>query len=275
MLRYAKVAGIWRHVQGWKKNLSSSGLVLPEPATDAYLAEETDIRPSDLTLFPVFDQKGLGSCVANMGCDQLTLLRIRLGLVLRQFSRLDLYWWLRHYEGTSPTEDSGAQIDSVAKVLAMRGCSWDSTWPYDESKFALQPPPETDTEAALHKATLGYKCGSVRAIRASLTQGFGVGFGFTVFQNVMSDECAATGIVKMPETGEAEVGGHGCMILGSKDSMVIGNSKGAFRFRNHWWMNVDGVMVPWGDAGDGWIPYDYFEKGYATDAETLRHAAVA
>lgn len=64
------------------------------------------------------------------------------------------------------------------------------------------------------------------------------------------------------------LGGHGVVAVGYDDAMTIKNTicgsktKGALLMRNSW----DTV---WGDAGYGWLPYDYVLKGLARDWWTL------
>jgi C1A family cysteine protease len=60
------------------------------------------------------------------------------------------------------------------------------------------------------------------------------------------------------------VGGHAVVVVGYDDAKKIQNTgggpktTGAFRIRNSWGKS-------WGDAGYGWLPYEYVLQGLAVD----------
>lgn len=263
------VNGHARNLNGWKKDRPDHrDLMLKKVSlVAAYFKIPAEIPELSL-LPPVFDQSDLGSCSANMGCAQMEYLE-RQGPNDRLLSRLFLYARTRYIEGTPLSEDSGAQIRDVMKALAQYGVCYEQSWPYVniQQNFTIEPPPIAVAEAAQHKALFYYRCPDLRTLRASLAQGFPVGFGFSVPESMMSDATAQTGLVYYPTPTEGFVGGHAVMAIGASDSKVIGNEKGAVLCRNSWGEG-------WGIKGNFWLPYRYFTEMLADDMWSIRKAAV-
>lgn len=220
---------------------------------------KTHILPQVL---PVFDQLDIGSCTANMGCYLMAWLEHQQAQQEVTFSRLFLYAATRQIEGTPIAEDSGAEIRSVMKALAKSGTCLEKSWSYDHP-FSTEPGEAAKSEALDHQALFYYRCGTLRALCASLVQGFPVGFGFSVPENMMSDEAAHTGAVLYPETGERFEGGHAVTAWGYDDDKVVGREQGAVLCLNSW-------SQDWGLGGYFWLPYRFFTEKLALDLWTLR-----
>lgn len=214
---------------------------------------------------PVYDQKQLGSCGANMGCSMFRYLEVKAGRPALDISRLNLYKNVRTLEGTPLSEDSGCEIRDIMKTLAKYGVALEADDPYidDGVQFTLPTTTQEKADALLHQAIFYYRCSGIYTLKASIVQGFGFGFGFTVYENMMSDRAAKTGEVLFPEPGEKTDGGHAVFCVGYDDHKQIGSEIGAFRIRNSW---GDG----WGKDGDFFLPYRYVTTGLATDFWSLR-----
>jgi C1A family cysteine protease len=264
--------GVARHLGGWRRDLAvgrqAERRLKISPVT---LPDRIDLREQ---CPEVVDQGSIGSCVANACCSAMAFLE-REALASLFFSRLFLYYFTRVAEGIPPTEDSGTLIRVAIQVLIERGVPYESTWPYDpaEERFSLVPSSEAQAEALEHRALFFYSCvntdgaPSLFAIKASLSQGFPVVVGFAVPENMMSAECAETGIVEFPASGEGLVGGHAVLRVGYDDNMMVGSDKGAWLCLNSWGSS-------WGINGYFWLPYRFDTAGLAADPWTIRKAMV-
>ncbi len=79
-------------------------------------------------------QGSIGSCTSN-ACAGL-LAYLYPGHIP---SRLALYYETRELEGTAD-KDAGCQIRDAMKVMQKQGVVSDDLWPYDEARFAEEPP---------------------------------------------------------------------------------------------------------------------------------------
>jgi C1A family cysteine protease len=106
----------------------------------------------------------------------------------------------------------------------------------------------------------------VKSTKLALSGGFPVDIGFTVY-NFGSNK----GEFYYPGSGDPVLGGHSVLIVGYDDARKITNpsskksTTGAFKIRNSWGPG-------WGEAGYGWLPYEYVLKGQADDFWTLQDA---
>ena len=93
-------------------------------------------------------------------------------------------------------------------------CS-EEMWPYNLSEFTTPPFPECFPEALKNKIITGIPIpNDLLQIKAWLALGFRIVFGISVFESFESSQVEQTGIVPMPEPGEACVGGHCTTIEG-------------------------------------------------------------
>lgn len=173
---------------------------------------------------------------------------------LVQVSRLFEYYATRKIEG-STSYDSGATIRDAIKAGAQYGVADEATYPYDVSKFALNPPVNIWTAAAAHKVTSYHAIadGDIETMKTVLSGAvpFLIGFGFVVYDSFMSQTTATSGLVCLPKKGESVQGGHAVTLVGYDDNKVMPDgSKGAFLVRNSW-------GTGWGLAGYFWMAANY------------------
>jgi C1A family cysteine protease len=216
-------------------------------------APSVDMRPLDT---PVKDQGNLGSCTSFMATGMMQFVRKSLGLPDLSLSELFIYWNERVIEGTTGY-DSGASIGDAFQVVASPGACPESDWPYDVTKFTVQPPAQCFTDAALDVATQELALdGSLDSIKQCLAEGSPVGFGFDVYDSFM--DIGPDGIMPVPDVNTESVqGGHAAMYVGYDDA------KSSFIVRNSWGSS-------WGAAGYFYMPYQIVTNGMATDFRTVK-----
>jgi C1A family cysteine protease len=254
-LNQVAIAGKPRHLGGWRKD--------PPDHRDQALRTLLSVAPLppwiDLSTIcsPVEDQGYLGSCVANSSTSAMEALLKKTNRPLLNFSRLFVYYYTRKIDRVPPSEDSGCTIRSAMKCLAYFGASVESLWPYEEEKFSVAPSYSAIKDAKSHQILKYYRCPNLTSTKHSLVQGFTVVGGFSVPENMMSDECARTGIVKYPGPTEGFAGGHAIHFIGYNDQTKM------LKFQNSWGSG-------WGDRGFGYLPYKFVEDGLSEDFWTIR-----
>lgn len=256
MKKHIIVDGKPRHIRGWKADRPDHrDLINNAMLKVIHLPDHTDLRSY---CSPVEDQGELGSCTANSATSAMELLARKLGKPQVNFSRLFLYYAERvNIEHGDPNDDSGCMIRDTMKSLATYGTCAETTWPYDVSKFAVNPPQPAWDEAKNHQILKYYRCIGLTGVKAAIAAGASVVGGFSVPENMESDYCAKTGIVRYPSASEQIVGGHAIHFVGYDDhrAWII--------FQNSWGTN-------WGDKGFGYLPYSFFTSGLASDFWTIR-----
>ncbi|MGI8961183.1 MAG: C1 family peptidase [Bryobacteraceae bacterium] len=207
----------------------------------------------------VYDQGQLGSCTANAiaAAFQFDEMKQKEPKVFVP-SRLFIYYEERALEGTV-NEDSGAQIRDGIKVVASNGVCPETEWPYDVGKFGQKPPQRCFTHAKKYKAvTYQRLIQDQNTMKGCLAEGYPFAFGITVYQSMMSNEVAKTGVIPIPTTQERVLGGHAILAVGFDDKTQ------RFKFRNSWGST-------WADGGYGYIPYAYLtDQNLASDFWTIR-----
>lgn len=209
-----------------------------------------DLRPG---FQPVYDQGALGSCTANAIAGGVEYRMTKQGEKSFTPARLGIYYLERKVEGTV-SQDSGAMLRDGIKVIAKYGVWPETIQPYDTSKFKKAPTKAMMAEGIKHQALVYERLdGSLNQIKTRLSTGFPFVFGFTVYPEFESQQVAKTGIVPLPTSNEAPLGGHAVLCVGYDDTkqMVI--------VRNSWGSN-------WGLNGYFYMPYAYItNSNLATD----------
>ena len=208
---------------------------------------------------PIRDQGQQGSCT---GHSTRTAVQFRLAKErkrpLEEISPRFIYYNARLIEGTT-NQDGGAEIRDAVKGVAKLGATTEALCPYDENVYAQRPSPSAYREAkgdlvVSYKRLDATQDASSRqpAVKQALLNGDPVVFGFTVYENFMDDETAATGNMGLP-VGKVE-GGHAVCIIGYNDNHQGRGWQGGVQIANSWGPDW-GCKGPNGQGGYFWMPW--------------------
>lgn len=167
-------------------------------------------------------------------------------------SRLFQYYCTRSLMNTI-NADSGASIRTSIKAAATFGFADETIWPYNISAFRSRPPELVWDNASQRKITSYHAIadGDLFSMKAALSQGYLVAFGFLAYPEILSAAVSQSGMLPMPRPLSRTIGGHAVCLVGYDDTMVMaGGSRGGFLVRNSWGTN-------WGLDGYFWMPYEY------------------
>jgi C1A family cysteine protease len=193
---------------------------------------------------PVYDQGDLGSCTGNSIAGAYEFEKMKQGKTFFPPSRLFIYYNERAMEGTINHDAGGVLRDGIKSVVSKGVCS-ETDWPYVIAKFQTKPLKSCYKDALKNEVKQYLSVTpTLNNIKSSLTLGYPVVFGFTVYSSFMDDSVAKTGIVPMPKSSDSIEGGHAVLMVGYDDS------KNWFIIRNSW-------GDEWGDKGYFYLPYEY------------------
>jgi C1A family cysteine protease len=231
----------------------------------------------DLTRWcsPIEDQGSIGSCTAHAGVGLYEYFERRAFGKHIDASRLFLYKATRNL--LKWNGDDGAYIRTTMAAMALFGIVPERYWPYNEARFNVEPTAFMYSYAQNFQALLYYRLDTdgvrgdnlLNKIKDHLRMGLPMMFGFTCFSSL---DQADDGRIPFPDKNEEVIGGHAVMAVGFDDHITIVNPnnkevafEGAIKIRNSW-----GEL--WGEAGYGWLPYEYVVRGIADDWWTMTKA---
>jgi C1A family cysteine protease len=225
-----------------------------------------DLRP---WLSPIEDQGSIASCTANAAIGLVEYYERRAFGRHVNRSRLFLYKATRnllHWTG-----DTGAFLRTTMSALALFGAPPEEYWTYDVSDYDKEPTAFCYAFAQGFQSLQYFRLDSpgttrdvlLNRIKTNVASGLPSMFGFTVYNSI--GQANTTGAIPFPVAGEGTEGGHALVAAGYDDSKVIRNTnsggittRGALLVRNSW-------GTGWGQAGYGWLPYEYVLRGLAVD----------
>jgi C1A family cysteine protease len=223
---------------------------------------------------PIENQLSIGSCTAHAGMGVVEYFERRAFGKHIDGSRLFVYKTTRNL--MQVTGDTGAWLRNVMGALCLCGVPAEKYWPYNVAGFDKEPPAFVYAVADNYEA-LQYFCHDpqganvpgnkvLSSVKKYLAGGVPSIFGFWGFSSFNNSD--AKGHIPYPCPGENAQWGHAIVAVGYDDKKKIKNTqcnketKGALLIRNSW-------GTGWGDAGYGWLPYDYVVNKLAMDFWSL------
>lgn len=250
---------------GWKPSLPDYRDHKTDVAGLAIL-DEVDPRGQ---LPKIWDQGSLGSCTANAVAACIEYDRHLDGKPWRVPSRLMIYYGERMLEGSLNNGDCGAYGRDGFKFAQKYGWVREGRWPYDITKYQVNPPSDLWTAALNNRLTKTYAAvtQTEEAIKAVLSNKQTVAFGFTVYDSFEYSSTFQTGLVPMPKAGESVLGGHEVVAIGYlaeyPDHVLVRNSWGSGVY-----MGVPGADLLGG--GNFLMPWAYLTNSdLASDLRTI------
>ena len=225
---------------------------------------------------PIENQKNLGSCTANAAVGVVEYFQRRAFGKYLNGSRLFVYKTTRNL--MQVTGDTGAWLRNTMGALVLCGVPPEKYWPYTDKTPAFDKEPTSfvysvgDNYQAVQYFSHDPQGANVptatvlTSVKNYLAAGIPSMFGFWGFPSF--DSCNVKGGIPYPCPGEQAQWGHAIVAVGYDDAKKIKNTMcnktttGALLIRNSW-----GTV--WGDAGYGWMPYDYVLDGLALDFWSL------
>jgi C1A family cysteine protease len=212
-----------------------------DPTTPIQIPDILDMAPQ---CSPMEDQETLGACTGNAIAGLMEYLENIEGQEPVRLSRLYVYFNERMQEGTI-NSDAGADIHDGIYAIATWGMCDERIWPYDITKFRIEPSADAYIDGATRRAIDYHMVEQTEdALLHCLASKRPVVFGIVVYESFESDEVAKTGIVPMPAPHEKSLGGHAVLIVGYNRTTRM------FKVRNSWGSS-------WGQQGYFELPFDY------------------
>jgi C1A family cysteine protease len=228
---------------------------------------------------PIENQGHLGSCSAHATIGVVEYFERRSFGKHIDGSRRFVYKTTRNLIGV--TGDTGAWLRNAMGALVLCGAPNENYWPYTDvdPDFDVEPPSFVYAVADNFEALKYFAHDPLGAniprqavldsVKSYLAAGVPSMFGFWGYASFDSGD--APGHAPFPTTEELAGDpqwGHAIVAVGYDDGKTITNTTsntsttGALLFRNSW-------GTTWGEAGYGWMPYEYVLQNVALDFWSL------
>lgn len=193
------------------------------------------------------DQADLGSCSAEAITNAYEIqVKYQYPDKFSELSRLFLYYNSRFLEN-NVNEDAGVfRLRNAFQAIKIWGLCSETCWPFDTSKFNVQPDASCYQEAK-KRSIISYEfVPSIMGMVEILNQNQPVVIGIEIFYDFLKVN-QDNPEVKMPGENEISLGGHAMCVTG------YSLAKQAFYVKNSFGTN-------WAESGFCWIPFVYIQE---------------
>lgn len=207
----------------------------------------------------VDDQSNCNTSAANACVGLLQYYERRATGRIIEPSRLFVYKTARRLLNCSG--DNGASLRATWKAIVRFGTASERIWPFEPRNLDAEPDAFAYSFDNQFSSIRYVRLDSVgntgdetlRSVKAFLAAGFASVLGFPV-----NDSIRQYPDIDFPSMSNAVIGGQAVMAVGYDDKRRYRSEKGALLIKNSW-------GEAWGEAGYGWLPYDYVRKQLAVD----------
>lgn len=198
----------------------------------------------------ILHQGHLGSCVACSVAGCLAyLLRLKHPRFRTRLSRLHIYYYGRIEGGYPIEQDCGLSIRDGYKSVAKHRVCGERDWPHMAANLPLEPDKYARDRPVMHGVMRKLRYLRVTQdlihLKTCLNEGYPISFGMKVYDSLLTDEVARTGLIPFPDLLQEETDGGHCVTLVGYDDVAE-----SFKVANCWGPS-------WGDKGYGYMSYGH------------------
>lgn len=216
------------------------GLILPEYACNKQWRA------------PIRDQGTEGACSAFTARGAMAYMRGRKGHPYVEFSPQYFYHNELIVENKTAKYDTGVSIRTIPKTLEKYGICEETLWPYDKKTFSDPTTQAVVDNALKYRAYKYLRVTSLYDLRYAIAvDKFCVMIGVSVYDSILSDEVAKTGMIPLPTKGDKLSGGHALLV----DTYDFRNAL----FHGPIFSGPNSWGADWGDRGAFHMPVEFIQ----------------
>jgi len=238
-----------KHIYNLKRDRIDIEKKFFEISINTQLPPIFDIRVNNRYIPAILDQGQLGSSGPNEISNSIKycLNKETSNMAIWQPSRLYIYYYTRLIEKEPLDKDTGISIEGAWQAIHQYGVCNESNWPYNISKYKVQPPNYCITAGKTNSVEFLYfnVNQDINSIKQALFSGSNIIFGIEVYESFESQQVTSTGVIPIPDTTKEQLLGRHCVSLWGYDDI-----NKIFIGMNSWGTN-------WGLQGYFMIPYKY------------------